>query len=194
MTTEDFKAKYYNALELEKKNWKFIPLGGRKGFMASISGLGEIDKDFLYYEYANKIWEIDLNQLIENTNTTLKSLVKSILKNKISTTPTIEFLELKHRKNDQVAVDLNTYGRLTKAQPAILEGTHSKANPTIIEAPVAQVLDGLDRLSLIRNRTKTDLILDDLSKKILNLNSTPTIKKADIDLIIGILQYLKQTI
>lgn len=194
MTTEDFKAKYYTALELERKNWKFIPLGGRKGFMASISGLGEIEKDFLYYEYANKIWEIDLNQLIENTNTSLKSLVKSILKNKNSTTPTIEFIELKHRKNDQVAVDLNTYGKLTNAQPSILEGSHQKSAPSIIEAPVAQVLDGLDRLALIRNRTKTDLILDDLSGKILKLNSTPNIKKADIDLIIGILQYLKQTI
>lgn len=194
MTTEDFKAKYYTALELEKKNWKFIPLGGRKGFMASISGLGEIDKDFLYYEYANKIWEIDLNQTLENTNTTLKSLVKSILKNKISTTPTIEFIELKHRKNDQVAVDLNTYGRLATMQPAILEGTHQKASPTIIEVPTTQVLDGLDRLALIRNRTKTDLILDDLSGKILKLNSSETIKKSDIDVIIGILQYLKQTL
>lgn len=194
MTTEDFKAKYYTALELERKNWKFIPLGGRKGFMASISGLGEVEKDFLYYEYANKIWEIDLNQLIENTNTTLKSLVKSILKNKVSTTPTIEFIELKHRKNDQVAVDLNTYGRLTSAKPAILEGTQQKSAPSIIEAPIAQVLDGLDRLALIRNRTKTDLILDDISGKILELNSTRTIKKGDIDVLIGLLQYLKQTI
>lgn len=194
MTTEDFKAKYYTALELERKNWKFIPLGGRKGFMASISGLGEVEKDFLYYEYANKIWEIDLNQLIENTNTTLKSLVKSILKNKVSTTPTIEFIELKHRKNDQVAVDLNTYGRLTSAKPAILEGAQQKSAPSIIEAPIAQVLDGLDRLALIRNRTKTDLILDDISGKILELNSTRTIKKGDIDVLIGLLQYLKQTI
>ena len=190
MTKEEFREKYEKSLSLSSKKWKFISAGNRKGFMVSISGLGEIDLDFLYYNYAGKIWEIDLNQTLPKTNTTLRSLLRKILNDKKSDVESINFIELKSRSNDQVAVDLNIYGRTLGTIPTILQGKQEKIINATVSKPV--VTDELDLFSKIRNRPKEELILDDIVREILLLSSSKTLSSNKIELLISKLQWLKK--
>lgn len=205
MTKDEFEKIFNTSLDLKSKNWKYVALGRAKNSFVSISELGEITKDFLYYDYGHKIWEVDLDQWLEDELFTLRDAMKVALSTKANYSDNILFKELPHLKHNHVEINLNVFGKVIE-----LPKSNSKKSPIVGKSleldNIAEVIEKayaknkvelfdhdletyIQKTSKFRGRPKEDLLLDKLTTDLLEVSEKINTKEA-----IPILERMSMTI
>lgn len=122
MTKLEFKNKYKDSLELSSKSWDFIEKGNRKDGYVAISMSNEIEKDYIYYNYANNIWELNLNDM--HGRTSLRSIVKDVATGAKADPELFKIEPITGKEHVMVQIKLNQVGKVispNKKLPKILE-------------------------------------------------------------------------